>query len=561
MFRKIVLLFFLFGSFLYAENNSSLNNKNSIKKELSSDAQNDENIVKAAIANQINKLSKELFELNEKLKRNIWIKNYANYISYKNTVQNIEKYKQKLKHLKYLLKSSRVSKERKEKYKKEKEIIEKELKTLNNKKELLSDFKTSPFEEVIKPQALPKEPKVTNPFLIFNAFSYIKQVKNQKNLYQSKLESLKNTIEKLNKKKILLNRIYRFKKDEKTLKQISAVEHELNDFKTAYDIAKTTYKIYSKKIEDVILKISLQIEEQIKRTINVALFIFAVIIISLVLKLLAKRYIEDNQRFYMTNKVINFTNFTLITMILLFSFIEDVSYLVTVIGFASAGLAIAMKDLFMSILGWFVIIIGGSFRVGDRVKVKKNGLVYVGDIIDISLLRITILEDITLTSYMVNRRTGRVIFIPNNYIFTDLLANYSHEKLKTVWDGIDITITFDSNHKKAVYIVKNIVKKYSKGYTEIARKQLNKLRNQYSLKNTNVEPRVYTFIEPYGIVISSWYMTNSFATLTIRSSISAEIIDALNKEEDITIAYPTQTVNLKKIENNLPTESNEKDIL
>ncbi len=561
MFRKIILLFFLFGFFLYAENNSSLKNKTSIKKELSSDAQNDENIVKAAIANQINKLSKELFELNEELKRNIWIKNYANYISYKNTIQNIEKYKQKLKHLKYLLKSSRVSKERKEKYKKEKEIIEKELKTLNNKKELLSDFKTSPFEEVIKPQALPKEPKVTNPFLIFNAFSYIKQVKNQKNLYQSKLESLKNTIEKLNKKKILLNRIYRFKKDEKTLKQISAVEHELNDFKTAYDIAKTTYKIYSKKIEDVILKISLQIEEQIKRTINVALFIFAVIIISLVLKLLAKRYIEDNQRFYMTNKVINFTNFTLITMILLFSFIEDVSYLVTVIGFASAGLAIAMKDLFMSILGWFVIIIGGSFRVGDRVKVKKNGLVYVGDIIDISLLRITILEDITLTSYMVNRRTGRVIFIPNNYIFTDLLANYSHEKLKTVWDGIDITITFDSNHKKAVYIVKNIVKKYSKGYTEIARKQLNKLRNQYSLKNTNVEPRVYTFIEPYGIVISSWYMTNSFATLTIRSSISAEIIDALNKEEDITIAYPTQTVNLKKIENNLPTESNEKDIL
>ncbi len=561
MFRKIFILVFLFLSLLYAENNASLNNKESIKRELSSDAQNDENIVKAAIANQINKLSKELFELNEELKRNIWIKNYANYISYKNTVQNIEKDKQKLKHLKYLLKSSRVSKEKKEKYKKEKEIIEKELKTLNNKKELLSDFKTSPFEEVIKPQSLPKEPKVTNPFLIFNAFSYIKQVKNQKSLYQSKLESLKNTIEKLNKKRILLNRIYRFKKDKKILKQIASVEHELNDFKTAYDIAKTTYKIYSKKIEDVILKISLQIEEQIKRTINVALFIFAVIIISLVLKLLAKRYIEDNQRFYMTNKVINFTNFTLITMILLFSFIEDVSYLVTVIGFASAGLAIAMKDLFMSILGWFVIIIGGSFRVGDRVKVKKNGLVYVGDIIDISLLRITILEDITLTSYMVNRRTGRVIFIPNNYIFTDLLANYSHEKLKTVWDGIDIAITFDSNHKKAVYIVKNIVKKYSKGYTEIARKQLNKLRNQYSLKNTNVEPRVYTFIEPYGIVISSWYMTNSFATLTIRSSISAEIIDALNREEDITIAYPTQTINLKKIENSLPMESNEKDIL
>ena len=76
-----------------------------------------------------------------------------------------------------------------------------------------------------------------------------------------------------------------------------------------------------------------------------------------------------------------------------------------------------------------------------------------------------------------------------------------------------------------------------------------------------MEPRVFTFIEPHGIVISSWYMTNSFATLTIRSSISAEIIDALNKEDDIKIAYPTQTINLRKETKELPTEIDEKDIL
>jgi small-conductance mechanosensitive channel len=41
-------------------------------------------------------------------------------------------------------------------------------------------------------------------------------------------------------------------------------------------------------------------------------------------------------------------------------------------------------------------------------------------------------------------------------------------------------------------------------------------------------------------------MTNSYATLTLRSTISTEIIDAFLKEEDITIAYPTQTINLTK---------------
>jgi small-conductance mechanosensitive channel len=223
-----------------------------------------------------------------------------------------------------------------------------------------------------------------------------------------------------------------------------------------------------------------------------------------------------------------------------------------VLGFASAGIAIAMKDMFMSILGWFVIVIGGSFQVGDRMKVTKDGRDFIGDILDISFLRITLQEDITLTSYMTNRRAGRIIFVPNHFIFGSVLANYTHSSLKTVWDGIDITITFNSNHKKASHIVKNITKKYSKGYTDITRKQLNKLRDKYSLRNTNVEPRVLTFIEPNGIKISTWYLTNAYATLTLRSTISAEILDAFLKESDIVIAYPTQTITIDNSTQNIP---------
>jgi small-conductance mechanosensitive channel len=107
-------------------------------------------------------------------------------------------------------------------------------------------------------------------------------------------------------------------------------------------------------------------------------------------------------------------------------------------------------------------------------------------------------------------------------------------------------ITFDSNHKKAALIAKEIVKKYSKGYTDISRKQLNKLRSQYSLKNINVEPRVFTFMEEHGVNISCWYMTNSYATLTLRSNIFSNILDAINEEDDIKIAYPTQVINIKR---------------
>jgi small-conductance mechanosensitive channel len=238
-----------------------------------------------------------------------------------------------------------------------------------------------------------------------------------------------------------------------------------------------------------------------------------------------------------------------IVLIISFFYLDNATYLITILGFASAGIAIAMKDWFMNIFGWFVILTTGNFKVGDRIKVMlQNGQIdIVGDIVDITVSRIVIHEDVTLTTYDKNRRAGRIIFVPNNVIFTNPIFNYTHEGLKSVWDGIDITITFDSNYKKAEYLAKEIAKKYSKGYTDITRKQLNKLRNMYNIKNTQVEPRVFTFVGEYGIIISCWYL-NNYSTLNLRSKISSELLETFLKEEDITIAY--RTFNINKSEKN-----------
>ncbi|RKY39796.1 MAG: mechanosensitive ion channel family protein, partial [Candidatus Makaraimicrobium thalassicum] len=245
---------------------------------------------------------------------------------------------------------------------------------------------------------------------------------------------------------------------------------------------------------------------------------------------------------YTANKLVNFFFIIITIMILLFSYIDNASYLVTFLGFASAGIAIALKDWFMSIFGWMAIMTSGSISPGDRIKVTREGTEIVGDVLDISLFKIAIREDITLTSYMKNRRSGRVFFIPNNYIFTDMISNYTFDGLRTVWDGIDINITFDSNHKKAVELAKSIATSHAKGYTDLTKKRLQKLRKKYVLRSTNPEPRVFAFVEPYGITISAWYYTNSHATLALRSTISMEILEAFKSEDDITLAYPTQTL-------------------
>ena len=463
---------------------------------------------------------------------NTWMKSYASYLTSLKVRTSLAKIENRIKYLSKHAKTM-TDKDELSGLISKKNILTSEIEKLKGKD-------TAPFADLITPPSIGEIDKITNPFDIFTGFSVIKNLTINFEDYKLKRDTLKKIIILLRKEHDIYKELERLDLTGKYTEIKKYKQTQLDRFETALDTINVTLDVYQKRLEIIEAGIDKGIEKQVYRLMKIGTVVLVVFLIFFLLKLVVKKYITDNERFYMANKIITFTNFTFIILILFFNYIENASYLVTILGFASAGIAIAMKDWFMSILGWLVIVFGGSIHVGDRIRVDMDGMQYVGDVMDISLLRMTIMEDITLTSIVHNRRAGRIIFIPNNYVFTRMISNYTHNSLKTVWDGVKITITFDSNHKKAMHIAKVISKKFSKGYTDITRKQLNKLREHYSLKNTNVEPRIFSFINDNGMDIEAWYLTNAYATLTLRSVISTEIVDAFNQEDDITIAYPTQ---------------------
>jgi len=477
----------------------------------------------------------------------VWMKSYASYLTSLDVRNTLEKIKERIE---YLQKHANNLNDKDELN----ALVSKKM-ILSSQIEKLKGKDSAPFTKLITPPIIEEVPNISNPFDIFTGMSLVKTLNTGFEEYKKRRNSLKELIKLLQKENEIYKKIALLDNKGVYAKEEQSKKKELDRFTTALDTINATSDVYQKRLEIIELNINKAIEVQVYRLVKIGIIVLVVFFIFFLLKQVVKKYITDNERFYMANKIITFTNFTLIVLILFFNYIDNVSYLVTILGFASAGIAIAMKDWFMSMLGWLVIVIGGSIHVGDRIRVDMDGMKYVGDVMDISLLRMTILEDITLTSIMQNRRAGRIIFVPNNYVFTRMIANYTHSSLKTVWDGIKITITYDSNHKKAMHLVKEIARKYSKGYTDITRKQLNKLRHHYALKNTNVEPRIYSFIAPNGLDIEAWYLTNAYGTLTLRSVISSEIVDAFNKADDITIAYPTQKLNIS-MQSEEPSEHN-----
>lgn len=479
------------------------------------------------------KIQQKIDTLNILIENNVYNLLYENFVKYENLNDELS-----------LLK---IESERDNLKLQERGKIQRKIQNLQEQLKLLKDYKDLNFAKSLGiNESVEILPKLTNPLAIIGAFSHIKKLEGEREELGGKIKEFENLVDKIKEKNIAIKELIQIEPSDENGQILKDSNKKLTEFQTALQLSQISFSVYEKKIEDEIMRVNAEIKVQTLRAINILLAIALVIIISILLKFVAKRYIRDNERYYTATKIINFININIIFIILLFAYIENITYLVTILGFASAGLAIAMKDMFMSMLGWCVIVFGGSFRVGDRIRVVQNDLTYVGDIIDISFLRITLYETITLETYMKNRRSGRVIFIPNNYVFTQLISNYTHHGMRTVYDGIDVTVSFDSNIEKAQKIVEQIVLKQSKPYTELAKKSMRRLQNEYSIKNSKVDPSFFVFFEHWGMRISAWYMTNAYSTLALRSSISKEIMKEFQKHEDIKIAYPSQNLHIDK---------------
>lgn len=463
---------------------------------------------------------------------NPWIRRHNSYTKYNSINNQIKAIEWQLKRIKPTDKNTEQI-----------QILSNRLETLNKQKQFFA-YEDKLYKELIEIKEIDNIPKITNPLTIFSGLSFLKQIKLQEKKLQNNQKALLETLTLLDQKKALLTQLLKIENKNlryEILSEIQKVQSIKLELQSAQSILETSIELYERRVAELDLSITDQIQNQILSLIYILIMCAVVFFIALAIKIALRKYL-DHERLYVANKIINFSYITIIFIILLLSYLNNITYLVTFLGFLSAGLAFAMRDLFMSFLGWLVIVIGGGLHAGDRIRIHRDNTTYIGDILDISMTRITLLEDVTLNTYSETRRAGRIIFIPNNFIFNTVISNYTHGGMTTIWDGIDFTVTFDSNFKKAVDISTEVARKYSKAHIEIGKKRMSRLKERYSLKRISLEPRVFNMIEPNGMRISVWYQTNAFTTLNVRSNISSEIIELIAHEKDIKLAYPTTKI-------------------
>jgi small-conductance mechanosensitive channel len=214
-------------------------------------------------------------------------------------------------------------------------------------------------------------------------------------------------------------------------------------------------------------------------------------------------------------------------------FLEDLKQVATVLGIASAAVVIALQDMCSAFAGWFVIVAGRKFVIGDRVEIDGHR----GDIIDIQLLRTTLLE---VNNWLgVDEATGRVVVIPNNFVFKTQVFNYSHVH-PYVWNKVDITVTFETPAADAQALLLNVLTEETKEELAEGERASHEMERRYGVPDTDYKPKMFSFIEDSGVTFRLIYVSHYRKSSSTRNRLNARIIAEFAKDPRMQFAYPTQ---------------------
>jgi hypothetical protein len=122
------------------------------------------------------------------------------------------------------------------------------------------------------------------------------------------------------------------------------------------------------------------------------------------------RYIADSRRRYQFLLLRRIALWSLVVLIVGFAFASELGSVVTFAGLITAGLAVAMQGVLMSIVGYFFLIGKYGIRVGDRVQIGE----VTGEVIDLGLVRMHLME---LGEHGTLGPTGRVVAFANSVVF------------------------------------------------------------------------------------------------------------------------------------------------
>lgn len=211
---------------------------------------------------------------------------------------------------------------------------------------------------------------------------------------------------------------------------------------------------------------------------------------------------------------------------------DDPTRLTTALGLVTAGLAFALQKAVTAVAGYFVILRGKTFNVGDRIRMGGVR----GDVIALGSTQTTIMEmgqppsvqsDDPAMWVQSRQYTGRVVTVSNAEIFDEPVYNYSRD-FPYLWEEMSLPVPYSADRQKAENILLDAARRHTLSLADLSEQELAAMRRRYFLRPAEVAPRVYYRLTDNWLELTVRFVVEDRGIREVKDAMSRDVLAALD---------------------------------
>jgi small-conductance mechanosensitive channel len=237
------------------------------------------------------------------------------------------------------------------------------------------------------------------------------------------------------------------------------------------------------------------------------------------------RYVHDTKRRYQFLLIRRIILWFTIATIVAFAFARELGSLATFAGLLTAGVAVALQNVILSIVGYFLLIGKYGIRVGDRVQIAG----VTGEVVEIGMVRLHLMELGSGGSDA--HATGRIVGFPNSVVFQPMGGVFKQiPGTNYIWHEITLTLAPESDFRAVEDRLLSAVESVYSEYRESIQKQSKHLEKTIGpVAAISLNPQSRLRISNTGLEVVIRYPLEFERASTFDDRITREVLDAIER--------------------------------
>ena len=193
----------------------------------------------------------------------------------------------------------------------------------------------------------------------------------------------------------------------------------------------------------------------------------------------------------------------------------------TMLGLATAGLTVALKDFIVAFVGWFVLMGKNGLRVGDWVEIEG----VAGEVAEISILHTVLLE--TGGRGEAGHPTGRRVSFVNTFAIEGHFFNFSTSGQWT-WDELKVVVPAAQDPYPIIDAIQKLVERETKANAAEAEQEWKKSGGRYRARAFAAVPAVTVLPAAGGVELEVRYVTRAYERQEARQRLNQAVVELLH---------------------------------